>query len=83
MGGSENEASPLNTTEPTQKRGDNRIERSSLVGGFPRDANREERISRRAYYKAQQRDFEPGHDWEDWFAAEREETDSDSADAPD
>jgi len=30
------------------------------------------RISKIAYFKAQQRGFAPGHDWEDWFAAERE-----------
>jgi hypothetical protein len=34
------------------------------------------RISQVAYYKAQQRGFAPGHDWEDWFAAEREVTGS-------
>jgi hypothetical protein len=30
------------------------------------------RISVCAYFKAEQRGFEPGHMWEDWLAAERE-----------
>ncbi len=31
---------------------------------------RERRIREAAYFLAQERGFEPGHDWEDWFAAE-------------
>jgi hypothetical protein len=30
------------------------------------------RIAEAAYYKAQARGFEPGHEVEDWFAAEAE-----------
>ncbi|HUQ24983.1 MAG TPA: DUF2934 domain-containing protein [Burkholderiales bacterium] len=30
------------------------------------------RIAEAAYYRAQQRGFEPGHELEDWIAAERE-----------
>jgi hypothetical protein len=35
---------------------------------FDRDAQ----IAERAYYKAEQRGFEPGHELEDWYAAEQE-----------
>ena len=39
----------------------------------PLSANeRFRRISVSAYYKAEQRGFEPGHMWEDWLAAEQE-----------
>ena len=62
---------------PTFARG--RIASSSLVAGSPSSTDRQERISQIAYYKAQQRDFAPGRDWEDWFAAEREVAESDRA----
>ena len=35
-------------------------------------SDRYSRISLCAYFKAEQRGFEPGHMWEDWLAAERE-----------
>jgi hypothetical protein len=35
-------------------------------------AARETAIAREAYYRAQRRGFEPGHELEDWLAAERE-----------
>jgi len=39
----------------------------------PLSANeRFRRISVSAYFKAEQRGFEPGHMWEDWLAGERE-----------
>jgi len=44
----------------------------SVVAGSPSGTDRQMRIAKVAYYKAQQRGFAPGHDWEDWFAAERE-----------
>ncbi|EIC31121.1 MULTISPECIES: DUF2934 domain-containing protein [Methylomicrobium] len=34
--------------------------------------DREARIAQLAYYKAEQRGFEPGHELEDWYSAERE-----------
>jgi len=34
--------------------------------------NREEKIAEIAYYKSESRDFEPGHDLEDWYQAELE-----------
>jgi hypothetical protein len=30
------------------------------------------KISEAAYYRAERRGFDPGHDLEDWFEAERE-----------
>ena len=35
--------------------------------------DRADRIAESAYFKAQARSFEPGHEMEDWFAAEAEE----------
>jgi hypothetical protein len=29
-------------------------------------------VAERAYYKAEERDFEPGQEWDDWLEAERE-----------
>ena len=36
------------------------------------DEMRQEEISRRAYYRAEQRGFSPGYEMEDWLAAEKE-----------
>jgi hypothetical protein len=36
------------------------------------DEMRQEEISRRAYYRAEQRGFAPGYEMEDWLAAEKE-----------
>lgn len=41
--------------------------------GFPIDPDAfNEMVAERAYYKAQQRGFEPGHETEDWLDAEKE-----------
>jgi DUF2934 family protein len=56
----------------TQVPADNRIASGTVLAGSPSGADRQMRIAKVAYYKAQQRGFAPGHDWEDWFAAERE-----------
>jgi hypothetical protein len=37
-----------------------------------RAADRREMIATAAYFRAQKRGFEPGHEQEDWFAAETE-----------
>jgi hypothetical protein len=34
--------------------------------------NREVRISEAAFFRAAARGFEPGHEWDDWLAAEKE-----------
>ena len=38
----------------------------------PTAAEREQRVRMAAYFRAQRRGFEPGHEWEDWLAAEAE-----------
>jgi hypothetical protein len=35
-----------------------------------------EEIRALAYQKAKERNFEPGHDWKDWFEAEKEIVDT-------
>jgi len=40
--------------------------------GFDPSSSREALIATAAYYRAQKRGFRPGHDVEDWLAAERE-----------
>jgi hypothetical protein len=71
---SRRDTSALRTAAATQVPADNRIANSSVLAGSPSAPDRQMRISKVAYYKAQQRGFAPGHDWEDWFAAEREVT---------
>jgi hypothetical protein len=36
------------------------------------DGSREARISEAAFFKAAARGFAPGHEWDDWLAAEKE-----------
>jgi hypothetical protein len=36
------------------------------------DGSREARISEAAFFKAAARAFAPGHEWDDWLAAEKE-----------
>ena len=37
-----------------------------------RQHNKEQAIAEIAYYKSEKRGFTPGHEWEDWFEAEKE-----------
>lgn len=76
---SRKDSSALRTAGATQARVDSRVAAGSLVAGSPSGTDRRMRISQVAYYKAQRRDFAPGHDWEDWFAAEREVAEVDGA----
>ena len=76
---SRKDTSALRTAGAAQARADSRIASGSFVPGSPSGTDREVRISQLAYYKAQQRDFAPGHDWADWFAAEREVAEVDGA----
>jgi|HubBroStandDraft_1064217.scaffolds.fasta_scaffold757054_1 hypothetical protein len=64
--------------EPTSRKDTSalRTPAPSVLTGSLSGTDRQMRISKVAYYKAQQRGFAPGHDWEDWFAAEREVTGS-------
>jgi hypothetical protein len=50
------------------------IARMAAAEAASRAAERREMIATAAYFRAQQRGFEPGHDLEDWFAAETEIT---------
>lgn len=48
----------------------------SVVGKKPKstiDSEKQSRIAISAYHKAQARGFEPGHELEDWLAAEKED----------
>ena len=76
---SQKSTSALRTDGTSQARVDKRVAGDSLVASPPSRTDRQVRISQVAYYKAQQRDFAPGHDWEDWFAAEREVAEVDGA----
>lgn len=40
--------------------------------GSPTPEEQQRLISQRAYYRAQRRNFEPGHELEDWLEAEAE-----------
>jgi Protein of unknown function (DUF2934) len=42
------------------------------VPARPSAAEREALIRMAAYYRAQRRGFKPGHEWDDWLAAEAE-----------
>jgi hypothetical protein len=68
--------SAFRTVAATQVPADNRLAGGSVVAESPSGTDRQMRISEVAYYMAQQRGFAPGHDWEDWFAAECEVTGS-------
>ena len=70
------DTSVLRTSAAPKAPADNRIAGSRGPAESPSGADRQMRISQVAYCKAQQRGFAPGHDWEDWFAAEREVTGS-------
>ncbi|HEY1724123.1 MAG TPA: DUF2934 domain-containing protein [Steroidobacteraceae bacterium] len=63
------------------------IESSWPARNFDPAAPRQTLIATAAYYRAARRDFEPGHELEDWLAAEREiegigNATGDAADAP-
>lgn len=47
-------------------------EESVRLHGSWRPADRDARIAARAYELAQARNFEPGHELDDWLAAERQ-----------
>ena len=55
-------------------RGEESAEVKTQVSGGEgqHDCDRFQKIAEMAYYKAEQRGFEPGRDQEDWLEAERE-----------
>jgi hypothetical protein len=52
------------------------LEQEQHVSAYQEDPeislDRETQIAELAYYKAEQRGFEPGHELEDWYSAEQE-----------
>jgi hypothetical protein len=62
---------PESVTTDARAPDHNRIESHTLLRSDAAGA-RHVLIAEAAYRKSQQRDFAPGDDWQDWFAAERE-----------
>ena len=60
-------AGPRPPSQSTQPPPSNRA-----PAGFDPSSSREALIATAAYYRAQKRGFRPGHETEDWLAAERE-----------
>lgn len=50
----------------------NSIESIHLAPVGATESDRQERIAKAAYSKAEKRGFAPGSDWDDWLDAERE-----------
>jgi hypothetical protein len=46
--------------------------RKKATSAVPTQAERAEMVRMAAYFRAQQRGFAPGNEWEDWLAAEAE-----------
>jgi hypothetical protein len=55
---------------PARKPASQRAVGASPTGPSP--AEREQMVRTAAYFRAQNRRFEPGYEWEDWLAAEAE-----------
>lgn len=53
---------------------------SSPTGPSP--AEREQMVRMAAYFRAQNRGFQPGYEWEDWLAAEAEVSASTGVESP-
>jgi DUF2934 family protein len=62
-------AAPKTTTPPAV---DAQPLKESRPSSGADDGSREARISEAAFFKAAARGFEPGHEWDDWLAAEKE-----------
>ena len=46
--------------------------RKQVARAVPTQAQRDEMVRMAAYFRAEQRGFTPGNEWEDWLAAEAE-----------
>lgn len=57
---------------PTETPQEDPVPEIRLLGSLHPAVNREERIAISAYWRAAQRQFAPGHELDDWLAAERE-----------
>jgi hypothetical protein len=60
---------PSGTTQPTAAA---KPKNESTASSSDDIEGREARISEAAFFKAAARAFAPGHEWEDWLAAEKE-----------
>ncbi|HEU4487437.1 MAG TPA: DUF2934 domain-containing protein [Povalibacter sp.] len=63
---------PAVSTTPSQIPSEEPVNEIRLLGSLYPAVNREERIAISAYWRAAQRQFAPGHELDDWLAAERE-----------
>jgi hypothetical protein len=67
-----------NNREPLNQTADTTATEAIAGGDVPRSVERlaarstHDEIARRAYQLFEERGREPGHEWEDWFRAERE-----------
>lgn len=61
--------------QPNPPRGDVEVVHMAATITSARAAERQARIARAAYFRAEKRGFEPGHELEDWLAAEAEVAD--------
>jgi hypothetical protein len=71
------DAMPNTKVKKAKGRGRQKIDHAEIVRmavteATNRATERHEVIAAAAYFRAQKRGFEPGHDLEDWFAAETE-----------
>jgi hypothetical protein len=64
------ESTPTTTRQPVATEGSPGAPTADKT--YWTDEMRQEEISRRAYYRAEQRGFSPGYEMEDWLAAEKE-----------
>lgn len=63
---------PAASTTSSQIPSEEPVNEIRLLGSLYPAVNREERIAISAYWRAAQRQFAPGHELDDWLAAERE-----------
>lgn len=73
MSAQQTSARPAKSRKARTK-GESEIVRMAAAEAASRAAERREMIETAAYFRAQRRGFEPGHELEDWFAAETEIT---------
>jgi hypothetical protein len=59
-------------SQPTPANADPAASENAADSAGAMNPVRRHAITEAAYYRAQQRDFEPGHEMDDWLAAEHE-----------
>jgi Protein of unknown function (DUF2934) len=65
---------PLSAGRPTQSAASNSSADRTMIGAHAviHESEWNQRVAERAYFRAEQRGFEPGGELEDWLAAEQE-----------